>query len=426
MTKYQLIIAISYIFVQGFTYWLKFINLRYMKQHGMKVPQGFEEYIDEATLKKTHAYSVEQGSLSFVESLLGSAMLLIFLFGGILNLYNSWVTSLQLPFILKGTVFFLLLGYINTILSVPFSLYSTFRIENKYGFNAMTPRLWIEDLAKSLLVSTVLSGLILLGSLWIIQASPDYWWVVVWTFFLIFSLFVMYISPYVIEPLFNKFTSLEGHELESRIKDMMKGAGIKVSRVFTIDASKRSRHTNAYFTGIGRVKRIVLFDTLISTMDQDEILAVLAHEAGHWKKRHVLKMIVVFELLSFIAAYISFRFLNSEFLAYIFEISGETFFAKLAVLFFLFGIVSFPFTPLFSYFSRRHEVEADRFAIALTAKPGSLATSLMKLSRDNLSNLYPHPLYADFYYSHPPVVERVRKIREKYAQGERRLQPDRN
>lgn len=412
MQKYQLIILFSYLIVQGIEYILKFINLGYMKKYGMDIPQGFEGYIDESLLRKTHAYTIEHNTLSLVESLFGNAILLVFLFGGLLNIYNSWVISLNLPFVLQGLLFFLLLNYASTFLSIPFSLYSTFRIENKYGFNTMTLKLWIADLLKSTLISTILTGVILLGGLWIIQSSPDYWWVYVWGFFFIFSIFMMYVSPYIIEPLFNKFTPLEGGEFEDRIREMMKKVGIKVSRVFTMDASKRSKHTNAYFTGIGKVKRIVLFDTLIQKMDQNEILAVLAHEVGHWKKKHVIKMIAVFEMLSFVGAYISFRILKTDFLVNIFNIQEESFFAKLIILGFIFGIVSFPFTPLFSYFSRRHENEADRFAVELAEKPEGLATSLIKLSKDNLSNLHPHPLFAKIYYSHPPVVERVKRIYE--------------
>jgi STE24 endopeptidase len=412
MTNYALILLISYIFLQIIEYWLKFINLRHMKKYGMKVPFGFEGYIDASVLKKTHAYTIENNSLSFIESLFGNAVLLIFLFGGLLNVYNSWIDSFNIPFIIKGTGFFLLLTYTSTVLSMPFSLYSTFKIENRYGFNTMSVKLWLADLFKSILISTVLIGVILLCGLWIIQLSPKNWWLFVWGFFFIFSLFIMYISPYIIEPLFNKFTPLEGYELEDKIREMMKKVGIKVSRVFKIDASKRSQHTNAYFTGIGKVKRIVLYDTLIDKMEQNEILAVLAHEVGHWKKKHVLKRIAVFELLSLLGAYISFKILDTNFLADIFNIDEVTFFSQIVILGFIFSIVSFPFLPLFGYFSRKHENEADRFAIKLTSDPESLSTSLIKLSKDNLSNLHPHPLYARFHYSHPPVVERIKRIRE--------------
>ncbi|MGD1076602.1 MAG: M48 family metallopeptidase, partial [Thermodesulfovibrionales bacterium] len=185
------------------------------------------------------------------------------------------------------------------------------------------------------------------------------------------------------------------------------------SRVFQVDASKRSRHSNAYFTGIGKVKRIVLFDTLLHELGSDEILSVLAHEAGHWKKRHVLKRIVLIEALSFVGLYISFRIIRTVSLCSYFHIQSDTIYAKLLLLGFIWGIVSFPLTPLMSYLSRRHEKDADSFAAELTGNPEAMATSLIKLSKDNLSNLHPHPLYASFYYSHPPVVKRVKEIRGK-------------
>jgi STE24 endopeptidase len=388
-----------------------------MKKYGLNVPSGFEGCIDESVLKKTHAYTIEHNMLSFMESLFGNVLLLVFLFGGLLNAYNSWIVSLNRPFVLTGLAFFLLLGYTSSILSLPFGIYSTFRIENKYGFNTMTVKLWIADLLKSTLISTILMSLILSVSFWIIQTSPDYWWLFVWGFFFIFSLFLMYISPYVIEPLFNKFTPLEGDGLEDKIRVMMEKAGIKVGRVFKIDASKRSHHTNAYFTGIGKVKRIVLYDTLLNKMTQAEILAVLAHEVGHWKKKHILKRIIIVEVISFLVAYAAFGFLKTDFLVGLFQIQNATFFSKLIILGFLISIISFPFIPLSSYFSRKHEYEADGFASALTSDPESLATSLIKLSKDNLSNLHPHPLYAKLYYSHPPVVERVNKLREEAARS---------
>jgi STE24 endopeptidase len=188
--------------------------------------------------------------------------------------------------------------------------------------------------------------------------------------------------------------------------------GIKVRRVFRIDASKRTKHTNAYFTGIGKVKRIVLYDTLIEKMDRDEILSVLAHEAGHWKKKHLLKNIIVTEAIALIALYVSYHLLQSDILLDILSIEKSSFFAKVVILGFIGSIVSFPFSPLFNYFSRRHENEADRYSYELTENKESMISALVKLSKDNLSNLHPHPLYALFHYSHPPVLERIRRIRE--------------
>jgi STE24 endopeptidase len=268
------------------------------------------------------------------------------------------------------------------------------------------------DFFKSLLLSSVLTGIMITAGFWIIQSSPDFWWIWVWGFFLVFSIFMMYISPYVIEPLFNKFTPIDDAGLEESLKNMMEKANIKVGRVFKMDASKRSRHTNAYFTGIGKVKRIILYDTLIEKFERDEILSVLAHEAGHWKKKHVLKMIIGMEIVSFVGIYISFRILSTDFLASLFEIQQSTFFAKLVLLGFIGGIVSFPFAPFGAYISRRFERQADRFACELSENKEAMATALIKLSKDNLSNLHPHALYAAFYYSHPPALERIKEIRQ--------------
>lgn len=410
MKNYLMIIFVSYLFTILFGYWLKLLNLNHLKKYGATIPPEFKGYIDEELLKKVRDYTLEHNNFGFVKSILNNLILLVFLFGGILNLYNSWIYSLNWTFVLSGIAFFLVLSYAGSILSIPFDLYSTFKIENKYGFNTMTPRLWMTDFLKSLLLSTVLMGIVISVGLLLIQLTPNYWWLWVWGFFLIFSLFIMYISPYVIEPLFNKFTPIEEEGLENRIKELMQKVNIRVNRVFKMDASKRSRHTNAYFTGIGKVKRIVLYDTLLQKMSHDEILAVIAHEAGHWKKRHVLKQIIILEGVSLLAIYISFRVLQTDFLTDLFQIKHNTFFAKIVILSFIGAIVSFPLIPLSSYISRRFEREADRFACELIENAEGMIGALIKLSKDNLSNLHPHPLYATFYYSHPPVVERIKTL----------------
>jgi STE24 endopeptidase len=376
-----------------------------------------EGKIDIALLQKTMAYETEKTRFGFLSALFGNFVTIILIFGGLLNIYNSWIMSLNMPFVISGLLFFLILSYANTILTIPFSLYSTFRIENKYGFNTMTPLLWIKDFFKSIILSTIITGIVISIGLWIIQSSPELWWIWIWGFFLVFSLFMMYISPYVIEPLFNKFTPIEDEGLTERIRHMLLKIGITVNRVFRMDASKRSRHTNAYFSGIGRVKRIILYDTLLETMSQDEIIAVLAHEAGHWKRKHILKMIVATEILSFLILYGVFRIFQTDYLTGLFMIQQETIFAEIVLIGFLGGIISLPFTPLSSSISRWFEREADRFAFSLSGDNEAMASALIKLSKDNLSNLHPHPLYAAFYYSHPPMVERIGHIQRMKRDG---------
>jgi STE24 endopeptidase len=387
------------------------LNLRHLKRFGHSIPDEFTGVIDRELLTKTQAYEIEKTRLHFISSAVGTLVTIIFLFGGLLNVFNDWVLSLQLSFLFSGLFFFLLLSYAGTFLSIPFSVYSAFRIEKKYGFNTMTPKLWIADFLKSLLLSTIVTGIIVVIGLWFILASPNYWWIWLWCFFLGFSLFLMYISPYVIEPLFNKFMPVDEPGLEERIRILMRKVNITVSRIFRMDASKRSRHTNAYFSGIGKVKRIILYDTLLEKMSHNEILAVLAHEAGHWKKKHILKMIAAVECVSLIGIYLSFRILQTGLLTDLFRIDQETLFAKLVILGFLGGIAAFPLTPLGNAISRRFEREADRFACELTGNKEDMVSTLVTLSKDNLSNLHPHPFYVSFYYSHPPVVQRIRDLK---------------
>jgi STE24 endopeptidase len=311
---------------------------------------------------------------------------------------------------IQGLLFLIIIVYAQTLIGIPFDLYRHFRIENRYGFNTMTVKLWITDLVKSLAVTTLMSGIVIVAALWMVRQSPEWWWLWVWGFFLIFGLFVMYISPYVIEPLFFKFEPLKSEGLEDRIKQLVQKTGLKVSRVFQVDASRRSRHSNAYFTGIGHVKRIVLFDTLIQQMSQEEILAVLAHEIGHWKKRHVLKKLILSEATALAGLYAAFLLAPWAGLPRLLGYEDLSFFGRIIVIGFLGSLALFPLTPLFNMLSRKDEREADWFAKDLTGNPSAMGSALIKLSRENLSNLHPHPLYAWFYYSHPPVIERLKNL----------------
>lgn len=382
-----------------------------MKKAGLAVPPEFQGKMDEELMKKTSEYESEKTRFSFISSLFGNIVTILFIFGGLLDFYNSWIISLRLPFMVSGWLFFIFLSYVSDFLSIPFSLYHTFHIENRYGFNTMTFRLWIADLLKSLILSTVIASLVLFAGLWLMQWSPDHWWFWVWVFLFLFSIFVMYLSPYVIEPLFNKFTPIEDESLKERIMAITEKAGIHVGRILRIDASKRSRHTNAYFTGIGKTKRIVLYDTLLEGMSHNEILTVLAHEIGHWKRHHLLKTMGILEAASLAALYLCSRLIESDFLTILFHISKGTVFAKMVILAFLGGIIAFPLKPLMSSLMRKHEREADTSSYELTKDAESMVSAFVKLSKENLSNLYPHPLYVTLHYSHPPILERIRSIR---------------
>jgi STE24 endopeptidase len=404
-------IFIAYLLVLGASYWLKYLNLSHLKAHGHRVPPEFQGVVDESALRKISDYTFDNSRVGLVESVIDNVLLVLFLFAGLIVFYDRWIASLAGSFVWGGALFFLVLLAFDTVMDIPFSLYRNFIIENRYGFNTMTAKLWLTDLAKTIAISMVFGAVVIVTALSIIQLSPDWWWLQVWAFLLVFGVFVMYISPYVIEPLFFKFQPLAVEGLEERIRTLMGKAGLAVSRVFQVDASRRSRHSNAYFTGIGRVKRIVLFDTLIQQMTQDELLAVLAHEVGHWKKRHVLKRIALSEAAAFAGLFLASRLLRWEGLPGLLGLGDLSFYGRAIILGFLGSIVLFPLTPLSSFLSRRDEWEADRFASDLTENPGAMASGMVKLSRENLSNLHPHPLYAKFYYSHPPVVERIKKLR---------------
>jgi STE24 endopeptidase len=397
--------------ITAFSYWLRHINLQHLKQYGDKVPEGFKTAIDECKLRASSAYTFDSSRLGLWDSLFDNALLIMFLFGGLLVAYDHFISGFGGSFILSGVFFFLLLTWAQTLLGIPFDLYGTFRIEARYGFNTTTPRLWISDFLKSQAIGTLLMAFLLAVVFWLIQWSQQQWWLWVWGFMALFSLFMMFISPYLIEPLFNTYEAVTEPGLEDDIRVMMEKAGLKVGKVQQMDASRRSRHSNAYFTGIGKVKRIVLYDTLIKQMSHGEIVAVLAHEIGHWKKGHIWKRLVWAELLALGGAWMSFELLRWAGLPGLLGLPPDISLpARMVVLGFVGTLVLFPLGPFSAWRSRCHEWEADRFASDLTGRPQDLASALIKMSAVNLSNLYPHPFYAGFYYSHPPVIERVRTL----------------
>jgi STE24 endopeptidase len=406
----KLVLIAAYLARFAATYLLRYLNLRHLRRHGALVPDAFQGAIDAEALAKSARYTVEQSRLALIQSVYDSVLLLVFLFTPLLPRYDSWIGSLSGSFLVQGVLFMLMLTLAQDILEIPFSLYSTFRLEKRYGFNTTTLKLWLNDLFKSTLLSTLLLVILCSAALLLVQHSPQLWWLWVWCFFAAFSITMMYLSPVLIEPLFSKFDPLGDEQLEEEIRLMMAKGGLQVKGVMKMDASRRSLHSNAYFTGIGRVKRIVLFDTLMKQMERPELLAILAHEAGHWKKGHVRKRLMLTELGALAATFAVYWLVRWGGVPGLFGLPQASFPAQMVMVSFLASIVFFPFTPLASWLSRRHEWEADRFATELSGTPQALASALIKLSRENLANLHPHPFYASFYYSHPPVVERVGKL----------------
>lgn len=401
-------------------YLLRYLNLRHLKRYGTTVPEGFAGAIDQEALAKSARYTLEQHRVGLAESIYDSALLLAFLFTPLLPLYDSWIASLSGSYLVRGLLFMLLIFLAQGVLEIPFSLYSTFRLERRYGFNTTTPGLWLSDFFKSILISVLLTGILVSAALLLVRHSPELWWLWVWTFFALFSITMIYLSPYVIEPLFSKFEPLSDPELEAEIRVMLDRAGIEVKGVLQMDASRRSLHSNAYFTGIGHVKRIVLYDTLLKQMDHQELLAILAHETGHWKKGHIWKQLLLMESIALAVFFLVHHLIGWGGLPGLFGHQEASFPAQVLLISFILSITFFPFTPVGSWLSRRNEREADRFAVELSGTPHALASALVKLSCENLSNLHPHPLYAGFYYSHPPVVERVAALRAMSPPSERR------
>jgi STE24 endopeptidase len=412
MGFFPLLILGLYCISRLFGYWIEYLNIRQTNRHSGKIPPEFDGIVDAELTSRTRSYLVERTRLAIISSVVVTLLTIVFIFGGLLETYNAWVFSMGLPFLVSGWLFFMFLFFAAELVSVPFNLYSVFAIENRFGFNTMTPRLWFKDFVKSLLISICLLSVVVLVGLWLVSSSPRFWWFWIWCFSLFFSIFITYVSPYVIEPLFNKFTPLDDVDLRENAIRVAAKAGINVSKVLKMDESKRSRHTNAYFTGLGKTKRIVLFDTLLQGMNQDEILAVLAHEIGHWKRRHLVKGMFLFQLLSLVTLFVAYRSAADGFLASLFGIYQDNFFVSLVLFGLLADVAMFFLKPAFNALNRRFENEADRFSCALEGRADAMIAALVKLSRENLSNLYPHPLYVLFHYSHPPVVQRIREIRE--------------
>lgn len=386
---------------------LSAVNLFHIRKRGDRVPGGLSDFIDQEGLRRSIKYSHANAHLADVQYIFHKVLVLIFILSGLFG----WYAGIWSGFgpVTAGLLFFGGLFIASFILNIPFSYYAKFVKEEKYGFNVSTIRTWITDLTKGLVISGVISGILLLGLLLLLKYIPGYWWLVAWMAAFLFSLFLIFIYPIAIAPIFNKFIPVEGTLAEKLIGMAGKG-GINVTGVYRMDESKRSRHTNAYFTGIGNSKRIVLYDTLTEKHPEDEIVAILAHEVGHWKKKHVIKLFLISQAASFLGLIIAAWAIREPLLYTSFGLSVGQVYAGLFILMVFFEILSLFFSPVSSAFARRFEREADRCAVQLIPDRKDMLTALKRLTRDNLSTLQPHPLYVSFFYSHPPILERIRFI----------------
>jgi STE24 endopeptidase len=389
---------------------LRWLNIRHLARFGGTVPRVFSGEIDDKTLVAMRDYTLALSRIGTLELIVDDLVLLIFLLSGFL----PWLAGLGMmsgPYpVLSGILFFFICSIMLGVIEIPFDLYRTFVIEKKFNFSTMTFSLWLKDLIKSVLLSGIIMGILLSAILALIYSLPRFWWIPAWAVFVLFQLLMTYLYPVLIAPLFNKFDPIEDQDLIMRINVLMQRTGFRFGGLFKMDASMRSRHTNAYFTGIGKTKRIVLFDTLLNTHTHEEIASVLAHELGHMKKGHVRKQIIASIVLSLAGFYLTSLFINWPLMYQTMGFTQVIPFAGLVLLSLIATPFSFFLIPIGSIISRRFERQADLFAYDLTGTARPMIQALKRLAKDNLSNLHPHPLYAWFYYSHPPLVERVETL----------------
>jgi STE24 endopeptidase len=391
-------------------FYLHRLNLVHLRQYGTTVPAVFQETVDQETLRKISAYTIDSDRFHMVDSLVYQGLYLVVLLSGFLPWLTKTIQSWAIGLIVEGLIFFAILSLLANLSRIPFGLYDTFVIEDRYGFNRMTLRMWILDLLKSMAILFLLGGLLVWLLLTLMIHGGRAWWVWAWMLVGGFELMMLWLYPVVIAPLFNKFEPIQDLGLVERIRNLMKEVGLRVKAVLRMDAGKRSKHTNAYFTGIGKTKRIVLFDTLLESHPEEEIISVLAHEVGHWKKRHVLKQIVLLEVLSFTVFYVVSRLLKWPLLYQTFGFEEPTVYVGIFLIGALLSPLGYFAQPLESAISRRFEREADDFVLELMKTGEPMQNALKRLASDNLANLIPHPSYAWFYYSHPPLVERIERL----------------
>ena len=392
-------------------YILQHINIRYLKSRGKEIPQVFQGIIDQSTLSKMVDYTVENSRLESKENLVDDIIELavLFLF---LPAFVSMLVGLKIHFIGQALIFFGVFAAIGGIVGIPFDLYENFVLERKYGFSTITWRIWVTDLIKSMIISTILMIIIIGAFMSFINYLPTSWWFWAWIFFTLFEIVMLWLYPVLIAPLFNKYEPIKNEQLKEKITALMDKVGLKAKGIFEVDEGKRSKHTNAYFTGIGKTKRIVLYDTLLASHSTDEILAVLAHEIGHWKKKHILKQLMFMIPASLVLLYFVYLILGWPplYTAFGLQVTRDlqvTVYAGLFLVSLYLSSAGFFLSPIGAAIMRRYEREADRIACELTGTSAPMIDALKRLAKDNLANLHPHPLYVWFYYSHPPLIERI-------------------
>ncbi len=381
-------------------------QMRHVRAHRAQVPAAFAAKIPLSAHQKAADYTLAKTRLGMVESVVGTAMLLIWTLGGGLQFLDGAWADAGLGPVTTGTAFMLSVFFIMGVLDLPLSTYQTFVLEARFGFNKTTPALFVSDLLKKALLSLALGGPVILAVLWLMQSADALWWLYTWLLWTGFTLFMVWAYPAVIAPLFNKFRALDQESMVKRIQALLARTGFTSRGVFVMDGSRRSAHGNAYFTGLGKNKRIVFFDTLLHTLSEAEVEAVLAHELGHFKRRHVIKrMLLMFGMSLAGLALLGWLMQQPWFYTGLGVAQPST---HSALILFLLVVPVFTFFlhPLFAWGSRRHEFEADAFAAEQT-DANALVSALVKLYEENAATLTPDPWHSAFYDSHPPAAVRI-------------------
>jgi len=387
---------------------IEVLNVRHVKT---ELPEEFEGYYEAEKYKKAQNYLKENTRFGIFIDTITTPLTIAFILIGGFNYVDQIARGFNFGPIPTGLIFTGILMLASQIISIPFSIYSTFVIEEKYGFNRTTVKTFILDILKSWLLAVIIGGTIFSIILWFFDKTGNWAWVYCWAAVVLFQIVLTFIAPVVIMPLFNKFYPLEDGELKATIESYAKSQRFKMKGVFKMDASKRSTKSNAFFTGFGKFRRIVLFDTLINKHTVDELVSILAHEMGHYKKKHIIKSILISIITTALMFFILSLFINNEGLFSAFKMQNTSIYASLFFFAFLYAPINMVISIFSKILSRKHEYEADAYAVITYKKPASTISALKKLTVDNLSNLTPHPLKVFLSYSHPPILERIQSIR---------------
>ncbi len=390
--------------------WLGSRHIGFILGHRNRVPEAFAKNISLEAHQKAADYTSAKTKLALIETLAQAVLLLILTLGhGLQMIDNVWQNLLSSHEMLRGALVILSALIISSAVDLPFDYYKTFVIDARFGFNKMSQGMFITDLIKQSILGILLGAPILFAALWLMQGAGQYWWLYLWAVWSAFNLLVLAIYPTFIAPMFNKFTPLEDEVLKKRIEALLKKCGFQSQGLFVMDGSARSSHGNAYFTGFGKNKRVVFFDTLLERLNADEIEAVLAHELGHFKHKHVIKRIAMMFFVSFVGLAL-LGWLNQQTWFYA-ALGVDTPSTYMALILFLLvsPVFLFVLRPIMASYSRQNEFEADAYA-AKHASAKHLVKALVKLYRDNASTLTPDPLHSAFYDSHPPASIRIEKL----------------